>query len=115
MSINPADIAAFLIQSATHIVIAIVIWIMARLLIHYAVALTGKGLLARRIDPTIIRYARSSLNLLLNVVLLITSLGPGGTVITLSIYCSNTHYWQVFHDGYRIIREAFTQASLPIL
>ncbi len=82
MPTSTTEIIPFLIQTATRIVIAIVIWFAGRLLIRYALALTDKGMLTRQIDPTSIRYARSALSLLLNVLLLVALLGYFGIETT---------------------------------
>ena len=38
---------------------------------------------------------------------------PAGPVLCVRPYCSNDHYWQVYFDTNRMIREAFTAAGFP--
>lgn len=37
-----------------------------------------------------------------------------GPVLVVRIYCNNDHYWQVYFDTNKAIRETFTQAEYPI-
>jgi small conductance mechanosensitive channel len=37
-----------------------------------------------------------------------------GPVLAVRPYCNNTHYWQVYFDTNRIIREAFGTARFPV-
>jgi len=37
-----------------------------------------------------------------------------GPVLAVRPYCSNLHYWQVYFDTNRLIREAFGQAGYPV-
>ncbi len=43
----------------------------------------------------------------------ISEFKPAGPVVTLAVFCNNDDYWQVFFDGNRMIREAFTAAAFP--
>ena len=43
-------------------------------------------------------------------VLQFTSAGP---LLCVRPYCSNEHYWQVYFDTNRLIREAFGEAGYP--
>jgi len=38
---------------------------------------------------------------------------PAGPVLCVRPYCSNAHYWQVYFDTNRLIREAFGEAGFP--
>jgi len=38
---------------------------------------------------------------------------PAGPVLCVRPYCSNAHYWQVYFDTNRLIRETFGQAGFP--
>jgi small conductance mechanosensitive channel len=38
---------------------------------------------------------------------------PAGPVLCVRPYCSNDHYWQVYFDANRMIREAFGDAGFP--
>jgi small conductance mechanosensitive channel len=37
-----------------------------------------------------------------------------GPVLVVRPYCSNAHYWQVYFDTNRLIRDTFTQAGFPV-
>jgi small conductance mechanosensitive channel len=39
---------------------------------------------------------------------------PAGPVLVVRPYCNNEHYWQVYFDTNKTIRETFTQAEYPI-
>ena len=41
-----------------------------------------------------------------------TSLGP---VLAVRPYCNNEHYWQVYFDTNRLIRDTFAHAGFPVL
>jgi len=38
---------------------------------------------------------------------------PAGPLLAVRPYCQNQHYWQVYFDSTRLIREAFGQAGFP--
>jgi small conductance mechanosensitive channel len=38
---------------------------------------------------------------------------PAGPLLCVRPYCSNQHYWQVYFDTNRLIREAFAEAAFP--
>jgi small conductance mechanosensitive channel len=38
---------------------------------------------------------------------------PAGPVLCVRPYCSNQHYWQVYFDTNRLIRESFGEAGYP--
>ena len=38
---------------------------------------------------------------------------PMGPVLAVRPYCNNTHYWQVYFDTNRVIRETFGEAGFP--
>ena len=38
---------------------------------------------------------------------------PAGPQLCVRPYCANAHYWQVYFDTNRLIREAFTEAGFP--
>ena len=40
-----------------------------------------------------------------------TSLGP---VLAVRPYCNNEHYWQVYFDTNRLIRDTFAHAGFPV-
>jgi small conductance mechanosensitive channel len=37
-----------------------------------------------------------------------------GPVLAVRPYCSNEHYWQVYFDGNRVIRDTFVHAGFPV-
>jgi small conductance mechanosensitive channel len=39
---------------------------------------------------------------------------PAGPVLAVRPYCSNVHYWQVYFDTNRVIRESFGEAGYPV-
>ncbi len=39
---------------------------------------------------------------------------PAGPLLTVRSYCNNEHYWQVYFDTNRLIRECFTEAGYPV-
>ncbi len=39
---------------------------------------------------------------------------PAGPLLCVRPYCSNQHYWQVYFDTNRLIRETFTDAGFPV-
>jgi small conductance mechanosensitive channel len=43
----------------------------------------------------------------------ILSFTPMGPVLAVRPYCNNAHYWQVYFDTNRVIREAFGEARFP--
>jgi small conductance mechanosensitive channel len=38
---------------------------------------------------------------------------PAGPVLCVRPYCRNEHYWQVYFDTNRLIREVFGEAKFP--
>jgi small conductance mechanosensitive channel len=43
----------------------------------------------------------------------ILQFNPLGPMLAVRPYCSNQHYWQVYFDTNRAIREAFGEAGFP--
>jgi small conductance mechanosensitive channel len=39
---------------------------------------------------------------------------PAGPLLCVRPYCANQHYWQVYFDANRVIREAFGDAGFPV-
>lgn len=39
---------------------------------------------------------------------------PAGPLLAVRPYCNNQHYWQVYFDANRLIRDSFTQAGYPV-
>ncbi|MEI6429967.1 MAG: mechanosensitive ion channel family protein [Pseudanabaena sp. ELA607] len=61
---------------------AIILWFVGRKLISISVALTSKAMRVQKIDPTLITYLISSLDVLLNIILVIALLGLFGIETT---------------------------------
>jgi small conductance mechanosensitive channel len=61
---------------------AILIWIIGRRLIHFAVSLVQRGMRNGPIDPTVIGFLGSALSITLNVVLVVALLGYFGVETT---------------------------------
>jgi small conductance mechanosensitive channel len=39
---------------------------------------------------------------------------PAGPQLCVRPYCNNAHYWQVYFDSNRLIRESFSEAGFPV-
>ena len=61
---------------------ALILWIVGRWLISLARKLVDRAMVARKVDPTLIRYADSTLGVVLNVVLVVAILGYFGIETT---------------------------------
>jgi small conductance mechanosensitive channel len=77
--------------------------------------------LAHNVDPnTAMMLLRPALTRVLNVMgnpapeIEILTFNPLGPVLAVRPYCNNRHYWQVYFDTNRLIRDKFTQAGFPI-
>jgi small conductance mechanosensitive channel len=70
------------IQALLRVGLAIVLWIVGRLVISVVLKLAKRALEARKIDATAVRYMISALNLLLNVILIFALLGVFGIQTT---------------------------------
>ena len=44
----------------------------------------------------------------------ILTFSPRGPVLAVRPYCNNQHYWQVYFDTNRVIRETFVEAGFPV-
>lgn len=44
----------------------------------------------------------------------ILTFNPMGPVLAVRPYCNNQHYWQVYFDTNRLIRDTFTHAGFPV-
>ena len=44
----------------------------------------------------------------------ILTFNPMGAVLAVRPYCNNRHYWQVYFDANRLIRDTFTGAGFPV-
>jgi small conductance mechanosensitive channel len=70
------------VQFIGRIALAIIIWVVARLLIRFAVDLAHRTLDVRKTDATVTRYLCSMLDVVLNIVLVIALLGYFGLETT---------------------------------
>ncbi len=66
---------ALLTVVAMKVLGAIVIWFVGRLLIRFALKVTGRALNQQSLDRTLVTYVQSALGILLNVVLVVALLG----------------------------------------
>jgi small conductance mechanosensitive channel len=122
---------------------AIVVWVVGRYLIGLAVRLVSNALERQRVDPTVLRYLGTVISVTLNIILVIAILGYfgvetttfaalfaaagvaiglawsdllanfAGPVLAVRPYCHTDHYWQVYFDVNKVIRESFGAARFP--
>lgn len=81
-NIDSSAFLAFLSAAAIKVIVALLLWFFGRWLIGMVVNMARRGLSARHIDPTLIRYGLSILNISLNVLLVIGILGYFGIQTT---------------------------------
>jgi small conductance mechanosensitive channel len=72
----------FLIKAGLKAFGALAIWVVGRWLIGLAVGMMSRALVGRQVDATLIRYASSSLAVLLNIALVVAILGYFGVETT---------------------------------
>ena len=77
--------------------------------------------LAHGVDPALaVALLKPALAKLANVIadpapdVEILTLNPMGAVLAVRPYCNNQHYWQVYFDTNRLIRETFARAGFPV-
>ncbi len=77
--------------------------------------------LAHTVDPaTAVALLKPLLTKLPNVLaepapdVEILTFNPMGAVLAVRPYCNNRHYWQVYFDTNRLIRDTFTRAGFPV-
>src|SRR5262249_25009044 len=73
---------AILVAVAWKIVGAIVLWLVGRALISFALRLLGRALTHRQLDVTLTRYMQTGLSIVLNVALIVALLGFFGVETT---------------------------------
>ncbi|HYV82118.1 MAG TPA: mechanosensitive ion channel family protein [Pyrinomonadaceae bacterium] len=61
---------------------AILLWVVGRALIHFAISLLKRALMKRPIEPTVINYLTSTVSILLNITLVVAILGYFGVQTT---------------------------------
>jgi len=67
---------------ALKVIGAIILWFVGRKLISFSIGLTSKAMRVQKIDPTLIMYLISSLEVLLNIILVVALLGFFGIETT---------------------------------
>ncbi len=86
MNINWEQILQSVTQTATNVGLkllgALAVFIVGRYLIHLAVRLVSAALERQKIDPTILRYVASIINVALNILLVVAILGYFGVETT---------------------------------
>src|SRR5262245_53579862 len=75
-------IATLAVQVGLRILGAIALWIVGRMIIGFVVKLIGRSLTRQRVDPTLGRYVASTMNVVLNVILVIAILNVFGVETT---------------------------------
>ena len=76
------SVNATLINVGWKLLGALVLWIVGRMLIRFAMRLLGGGMRAQGVEATIIRYAQNTISVLLTVILVISILGIFGVQTT---------------------------------
>ena len=124
---------ATLIAVAWKVAGALLLWLVGRWLIAFALRFVGRALANQRIDATLSRYLinnvvdhRQAIQLLKERVARIPNVlsapapaveilqfTPAGPLLCVRPYSSNEHSWQVYFDTNRLIREAFGEAGYP--
>jgi small conductance mechanosensitive channel len=61
---------------------ALAIWIIGRWIIRFTINLMGKGMTRQHLDATLVRYAKSTIGALLNIILVVAILGIFGIQTT---------------------------------
>jgi small conductance mechanosensitive channel len=97
---------------------AIVFWLIGRWLIALAVRLVSSALERQKVDPTLLRYIGTIISVTLNIILVVAILGYFGVETTsfaaAGVAIGMAHYWQVYFDTNRVIRETFGAAGYPV-
>jgi small conductance mechanosensitive channel len=77
--------------------------------------------LAHGVDPqSAVALLKPALSKIANVIaepapdVEILTFNPMGPVLAVRPYCNNQHYWQVYFDTNRLIRDTFTHAGFPV-
>jgi len=75
-------LAGLAVQVGLRILGAIALWIVGRMIIGFVVKLIARSLTRQRVDPTLGRYVASTINVILNIVLVIAILNVFGVETT---------------------------------
>jgi small-conductance mechanosensitive channel len=79
----PTTLLDFVIQAAIRVGLAILVWLIGRLVISIVLKMTRRALEARKLDSTATRYIITGLSLLLKVLLVLMVLGVFGIETTI--------------------------------
>ena len=79
--LTPA-VTTYLLNAGTKIVGAIVLWIVGGIVINFISKLTTQGMAYRKVDPTLIKYAESTVRVALRIVLVLAILSIFGVETT---------------------------------
>ena len=118
-------ITAYAIAIGFKVVGAIGFWLIGRWLISLAVRLVSNALERQKVDPTLLRYLGTVISVTLNIKIANITAEPApdvevlefnfnGPVLAVRPYCHTDHYWQVYFDTNKIIRETFGTAGYPV-
>lgn len=75
-------VSEYVVAFGSKVLIAIVLWVVGRWLIGVAGRFIQRSLESQKVDPTVLRYVGSIINVALNIVLLIGILGYFGVETT---------------------------------
>jgi small conductance mechanosensitive channel len=79
---NSQALTAFALNAGTKVVGAILLWIIGGIVINFIIKLSTRGMTARNVDPTLIKYVDSSIRVLLRIILVIAILSVVGIETT---------------------------------
>lgn len=80
--INSEAITAFALNAGTKILGAVALWIVGGIVINLIIRLLTGGMASRKVDPTLVKYADSSIRVILRIVLIIAILSVFGVETT---------------------------------
>jgi small conductance mechanosensitive channel len=79
---DPSKFIDLGINVGAKLVTGIILWVVGRWLIDFAIRLASRGMKIRGVDPTIISYVGSTITIMLNIVLVVSILGFFGIETT---------------------------------
>lgn len=80
--LNSQTLTNYALNAGTKVLGAIVLWIIGGLIINVIIRVIKGGMTSRNVDPTLIRYAESSIRVILRIVLVIAILSVFGVETT---------------------------------
>ena len=80
--LSAATLTAYAINVGTKIVGAVILWVIGGFVINFISRVTTRGMTDRQVDPTLIKYAESSIKVLLRIVLVLAILSIFGVETT---------------------------------